>query len=519
MALDWHNFQIQFACISVDQMNTAKGTKAQPRRAGRRLYDRLRAQIAGGSLAPGAALPSTRALALEWGISRTTVTAVYEQLAAEGYLDTSARTRARVAAGAASAMPRQAQRQAEAAAPAHLSAYGQRMAAMAWPLPAPASPPKGAVDFVYGALAATDFPTLAWRRAYSAALLRRQPRLSYGAPEGEAALRTALQGYLYRARGLACAAEQILIVHGSQQALDLCARVLVDPGDHAVVEEPCYPAVRHVLQAAGARLLPVPVDEHGLRTDALPVRARTRLAFVTPSHQFPLGGVMPIARRHALLQWAVRRRAYVIEDDYDGEFRYGQRPIDALQSLDGAGTVIYVGTFSKALSPQLRLGYMVLPPALVDVFRRAKRVTDRHAPTLDQQALAALIESGAYERHIRRMRREHERRRDRLLQAIAQHLPPWAGAVVEGAAAGLHLILWLRGLPARHEAALIARARALGVVAYPVAPLYTAAVGQGGCAGLVLGYASLTLVQIERGVRLLAAALGESGPPARARAG
>lgn len=507
-------------------MNTASRTGrtgAGPARTGRRLYEQLRAQIAGGGLAPGAALPSTRTLALEWGISRTTVTAVYEQLAAEGYLDTSARTRARVAAGAASAMPtppRQAQRQAEAAAPAHLSAYGQRMAVLAWPLPT--STPKGAVDFVYGALAATDFPTLAWRRAYSAALLRRQPRLSYGAPEGEAALRTALQGYLHRARGLACAAEQILIVHGSQQALDLCARVLIDPGDHAVVEDPCYPAVRHVLQAAGARLLPVPVDEHGLRTDALPARARTRLAFVTPSHQFPLGGVMPIARRHALLQWAARRGAYVIEDDYDGEFRYGQRPIDALQSLDGAGTVIYVGTFSKALSPQLRLGYMVLPPALVDVFRRAKRVTDRHAPTLDQLALAALIESGAYERHIRRMRREHERRRERLLQAIAQHLPPWAGAVVEGAAAGLHLILWLRGLPARHEAALIARARALGVVAYPVAPLYAAPAGQGGCAGLVLGYASLTLAQIERGIRLLAAALGEmgqSGPPARSRPG
>jgi len=499
-------------------MNTANGTGAQPRRTGRRLYERLRAQIAGGGLAPGAALPSTRTLALEWGISRTTVTAVYEQLAAEGYLDTSARTRARVAAGASTA-PRPAQPQ-EAAAPARLSAYGQRMAALAWPLPAPTQGKE--IDFVYGALAATDFPTLAWRRAYSAALLRRQPRLSYGAPEGEAALRTALQGYLHRARGLACTAGQILIVHGSQQALDLCARVLIDPGDHAVVEDPCYPAARHVLQAAGARLLPVPVDEHGLRTDALPARARTRLAFVTPSHQFPLGGVMPIARRHALLQWAMRRRAYVIEDDYDGEFRYGQRPIDALQSLDGAGTVVYVGTFSKALSPQLRLGYMVLPPALVDVFRRAKRVTDRHAPTLDQLALAALIESGAYERHIRRMRREHERRRERLLQAVAQHLPPWAGAVVEGAAAGLHLILWLRGLPVRHEAVLIARARAQGVAVYPVAPLYAAASGWGGSAGLVLGYASLPLAQIERGIRLLAAALGEmgeSGPPARARAG
>ena len=249
------------------------------------------------------------------------------------------------------------------------------MVLSALPADAPA-----AIDFLYGAIAARDFPALAWRRAYLAALLSPPSRLYYAPPEGDAALRRALQGYLGRARGLRCDAEQIVIVHGSQQAIDLCARVLLDPDDAFVFEDPGYLMARRCFEATGARLLPVPVDAHGLDTDRLPRDGRIRLAYVTPSHQFPLGGTLPIARRQALLQWARRQRAWVVEDDYDGEFRYGQRPIDALQSIDTEGRVIYVGTFSKALSPQMRLGYLVLPPALVPAFRQAKRLTDRHAP-------------------------------------------------------------------------------------------------------------------------------------------
>ena len=363
------------------------------------------------------------------------------------------------------------------------------------------------IDFLYGAVAARDFPALVWRRAYLAALLNPQQRLYYAAPEGDASLRRALQGYLGRARGLHCSAEQIVVVHGSQQAIDLCARLLLDAGDAFVFEDPGYLMARRCFEATSATLLPVPVDSHGLDTAHLPQDERARLAYVTPSHQFPLGGTLPIARRQELLRWARQHRAWVIEDDYDGEFRYGQRPIDALQSIDAEGRVIYVGTFSKALSPQLRLGYVVLPHALVPAFRQAKRLTDRHAPVLEQRALAALIDSGAYERHVRRIRRENERRRAALLEAVARHLPQ--STRVEGAAAGLHVVLWLPFLRTRDEAALVDAARRHGVGVHPVSGLY--ALPQAGRrlrpAGLIIGYASLTVDQIRQGLRALAHAI------------
>ncbi len=353
-------------------------------------------------------------------------------------------------------------------------------------------------------MASRDFPALAWRRAYQAELLRHQHSLRYIPPEGDPALRRAIQGYLRRARGLACDAGQIVVVHGSQQGIDLCARLLLDAGDAFVFEEPGYLMARRCFEATGAELRAVPVDAQGLDTARLPQDGRVRLAYVTPSHQFPLGGVLPIGRRMELLQWAQRHRAWIVEDDYDGEFRYGQRPIDALQSIDADGRVIYMGTFSKALSPQLRLGYLVLPPELVAVFRQAKRMADRHAPVLEQRTLAALIDSGAYERHVRRTRREHERRRTALLDAIARHLP--ADAWLAGTAAGLHAVLWLPCLRPQDEPAVVAAARAQGVGVYPVSPLFAAP--QRGQprrpGGLMLGYASLTAEQIEQGVKILA---------------
>ncbi len=470
---------------------------------GQRIYHKLRSQIADGTSPAGSRLPSTRALAAEIGVSRTTVTAVYEQLAAEGYLETSPRAKARVATGVTPALaaPRKenpARREART-----LSAFGRRVAGFA--IPASLDTERPPLDFLYGSLASTDFPTLAWRNAYSKALLKRQPPLSYADPQGEAELRTELRGYLRRARGLICDPDQIVIVHGSQQGIDLCARVLIDPGDHVVIEDPCYRMARLAFEAAGATLLDVPVDEHGLVTDRLPSDRRIRLAYVTPSHQFPLGAVMSIGRRHRLLAWASRRGAYLIEDDYDGEFRYGVRPIDALQSTDTFGAVIYVGTFSKSLSPQLRLGYLVLPPSLVSVFRSAKGVTDRHAPRRDQLALASLIHTGVYERHIRRVRREHERRRTMLLQALARYLPK--EVEIEGAEAGLHLVLWWKHLPKRDEQRLAAAARENGVGIYPISSLYVddKEHRRHNCAGVILGYASLTPEQIERGVQTLKA--------------
>jgi GntR family transcriptional regulator / MocR family aminotransferase len=472
---------------------------------GRRIYDLLRAQIADGTLAAGAPAPSTRALAADLGVSRTTVTAAYEQLAAEGFLVTSAGRVARVAIPPLP-MPFTSTRTARASGetPA-LSRYGRRVAQM--PAPVLPRPSPARIDFLYGAVAAHDFPALVWKRAWQAELQNQRESLYYVAPEGDAALRRALQAYLGRARGLVCEAEQIVVVSGTQQAIDLCARLLLDPGDAFVFEEPGYLIARHAFEAAGGRVLPVAADEHGLDTRMLRADEPARLAYVTPSHQFPLGGVLPVGRRLELLEWARAQNAWIVEDDYDGEFRYGQRPIDALQSIDSHGRVIYIGTFSKALSPHLRLGYLVLPHQLVAVFRQAKRLSDRHAPVIEQRALASLIEGGAYERHVRRVRREYEKRRAALLDAIAQCLP--ASARATGTAAGLHVVLWLPFVASKHEAALVAAANASGVGVYPVSPLYAApdASSRGRGAGLILGYASVTAEQIWQGMQTLAAVI------------
>ncbi|WP_454712069.1 MocR-like pyridoxine biosynthesis transcription factor PdxR [Cupriavidus nantongensis] len=482
------------------QLDQPAGSRPGAAGAGRRIYDLLRAQIADGTLPPGAPAPSTRGLAAELGVSRTTVTAAYEQLAAEGFLVTARGRAARIASPLAASTPAMPAAARPATAEPVLSRQGRRVAAMALPAPPP-EPVR--FDFLYGAVAWRDFPALAWRRAWQAELLRQQDSLCYAAPEGEASLRRALQGYLRRARGLACDAGQIVVVHGSQQAIDLCARLLLDDGDAFAFEDPGYLMARRCFEATGAGCVPVPVDGHGMDAASLPADGRVRLAYVTPSHQFPLGGVLPIGRRQALLDWARRHDAWIVEDDYDGEFRYGQRPIDTLRAIDTDGRVIYVGTFSKALSPQLRLGYLVLPPQLVPVFRQAKRLADRHAPVLEQRVLAALIDSGAYERHVRRMRRENERRRAALLDGIARHLPD--DAEVSGTAAGLHVVLWLPSLRPQDEPALVAAARRQGVGVYPVSALYARPHGPGRprAAGLVLGYASLTTAQIEQGVRVL----------------
>lgn len=475
----------------------------------RGIYEMLKSQIVEGELGGGAHLPSSRALAFDLGVSRTTVTAVYEQLAAEGYIDTSQGARSRVAAG----LTPFSQTVAVAAEPKgrlspelRLSAYGRRATEIAPTLPQVAATARSGINFLYGALSSADFPALAWRKAYNKVSLQRQDRLYYAPAEGELELRTELQGYVRRARGLICDVEQIHIVNGAQQAIDLCARMLVDPDERVVMEEPCYQLARQAFEAVGGRIVATPVDEQGLVTQCLP-KERAALAYVTPSHQFPLGGVMPIARRLELLTWAEGNSSWIIEDDYDSEFRYGLRPVDTLKSIDEVGAVIYVGTLSKALSPQMRIGYMVLPPQLVAPFRQAKRLTDRHTPRMEQVVLASMIRSGAYERHVRRSRRKNERRRTALLQAIKAYLP--ANTQVEGAASGLHLVLWFVDLQVQDEVTLVAQARDESVGVWPISPMYAGSglLRKRNCAGLVLGYAGLEPVEIELGIRKLATAL------------
>ncbi len=465
----------------------------------RRIVAAIRDQIHAGTYRAGDKLPSTRAFAAEWGASRTTVTAAYGQLIAEGYLTSSPGARASVAAGLvdAAALPQPAR-----AAPRRLSAFAERVAA--FPPPPVAAPPRLA-DFRYGDLSAGDFPVLAWRRALNAATLKRGTRLRYDDPRGSVALRSALQGYLWRARGIRCDPDDIVVVNGSQQGLDLCARLFLDPGAAFVMENPGYVLARHAFLAAGGQAVAVPVDAEGLATDRLPP---ARLAYVTPSHQYPLGAVLSASRRRALVAWAVGQDACIVEDDYDGEYRHDVAPIPPLRIL-APDHVVYVGTLSKTLSPTLRLGYLVVPPALRRLFAEAKRLTDRHTPLPEQEALADLLASGAYERHVRAVRKRNAERRAILLDELTA---AFGRAVrIAGAETGLHVVAWFDGIASDREAALAAAARAAGIGLYPVSPLYDPAGPVPAQAGFVMGYAALDPAALRRGVAALARVIVDFG--------
>ena len=466
----------------------------------RQIYEALREQILGGIYETGSALPSSRGLANELGVSRTTVTVAYEQLAAEGFIEVHQGARPRVAR---SLIGQEMSRiPPKRVAPVHLSAYGKRLRATPpWPdyLPDPLK-----VDFRYGDLAPSDFPALVWKRAMNEAMAQRPTRLAYADPRGSRRLRQALQGYLWRARTVSCDLEQIFIVNGSQQGLDLSARLLLDPADRFVIEDPCYRMARQVFASTGASPIPVVVDEGGMKTELL-AGIKARLAYVTPSHQFPLGGVMPIARRHQLLEWARSNDAYVIEDDYDSEYRYDINPVPPLHSLENHGAVIYLGTISKTLSPMLRIGYLVIPPELQDVFATAKQFTDRHSPVAEQDALASLIESGGYEWHVRRVRRLNGERRKSLLTALQRSFGDQID--VQGAEAGLHVVVWFSKMPRSGETMLIETARSAGLGLHPISPLYEPQAGEDrpDRLGLVMGYSALSNRQIEKGIEILRA--------------
>ena len=477
-----------------------EGRKSKHRTAmgARQIYEAIRDQILGGAYEQDGLLPSSRAHAAELAVSRTTVTAAYEQLAAEGFIDIRPGARPRVAYSILKQAPSAGAQIPPG--PVRLAAYGQRLAAFPRRTREPSR--KLIADFHYGDLASSDFPTLAWKRAVIAAITRRSMPLSYDHPCGLRPLRAALQRYLWRARMLRCELDQIVVVNGSQQGLDLCARLLLDPGDRFVIEDPCYAMARRIFAATGASPISIEVDGAGLNTERLG-KTKAQLAYVTPSHQFPMGAVMPMGRRHQLLAWARRASAYVIEDDYDSEYRYDINPVPPLYGLGDAGNVIYLGTVSKTLSPTLRIGYLVVPPQLVDVFAAAKQLMDRHTPVFDQEALASLIESGVYERHIRAVRRRNGQRRATLLKALAREFGDQVA--IEGADAGLHIVVWLKTAPQAMESTIIKRARAMGLGIYPVSPLFDpqSEAPRPNMVGLLMGYASLDERQIERGIQLL----------------
>ena len=475
----------------------------------RQIYEALKAGIREGKYRPGTRLPSTRALCSDLGVSRNTVMSAYEQLLAEGYAVS--RERATTVVADVVAPRRAAAAAAEGSAasvpPPRISAWADRLTRD------PSMPPAGSytnrpgvrIDFRYGRPAVDEFPLDIWRRLLAAHATRpARDSLGYAPPAGHAPLREALAEYLNRARGLHCDAEQIVIVNGSQQGIDLATRVLLDPGDAAVVEEPHYTGATVPIEAIGVRLIHVATDAQGLDTAQLPASSqRARLAYVTPCHQFPSGVIMPLERRLALLDWAARTDAWIVEDDYVSEFRYEGSPIEALQALDRHGRVIYIGTFAKTLFPALRLAYLVLPRALVRPFVAAKWVADRFSTLLPQAALAQFIASGQFERYLRRAGLRNAAKRRTLIGALQQHF----GERIEiaGENTGVHLVVWFKDVRPQQLDALIGRAAQAGVGLYSVAPYYATPPAR---AGLLFGYASLSESDIRTGVRKLASLLG-----------
>jgi GntR family transcriptional regulator / MocR family aminotransferase len=476
----------------------------------------LRGMIQEGVLPFDARLPPTRELARDFGCSRNIVLLAYEQLVLEGYLVS------RQGAGTfvAPAWPRASGHTKTAAANrapevARLSQRGRQSVEVAeHARSVMARRYQGLrIDFMYGLCEPDPRVTVRLRSAFHAAL-RGGHAFRYGPPAGDPELRQQLADRIRAARGIASTPDQIVVTSGTQQALDICVRLLLDPGDHIVVEDPGYTSAFAVFAAAGAKLIRVPVDEHGLDPSKLPNRGPIRAIYVTPSHQFPTGAVMPAARRHALIDWARRRGAYVIEDDYDGEFRYVGRPIAALAGLEAAGAVIYSGTFAKSLFPSLRLGYLAVPSSLARAVANGKWLCDLSSSGLLQRTLAQLMATGEYDRHIRRMQKRYRERRHVLLSAVKQLLG--ADATVEGSAAGLHVVVWLPNLPHHRVNAVIESCAARGVGVYSIAGHYHRPLTR---AGLVLGYGLTDVAQIQLGIKVLADVYGEAAHLKRRRPG
>lgn len=464
----------------------------------RQVYSALREAILTGSFRVGDRLPSTRDLAEQLGVSRTVVLAAYDQLLAEGFAEGRRGSGTYVASGIGGTATQS--RRAEQSAKLRLARFGSAAAAASSTVSVPRVRQRPLpYDFAYGRSDVELFPLEMWRRI----LLRcaRKMPLSgfdYGPASGNVALREAISIHLRRSRAVACDPSQIVIVNGSQQGLDLIARVLIERGDRVVIEDPGYQGTTEVLRAAGAHLLPASVDRDGLNPARLPAGAR--VAFVTPSHQFPTGAILSLARRLALLEWAKRANTVLVEDDYDGEFRYEGQPVESLQGLDREGRVVYLGTFSRTIFPSLRVGYLIAPAQLVPAFTGAKWLADRQTATLEQQALAEFISSGLYERYLRRVRRRNAARRAALLDAIETHL----GDCVEvtGDGAGAHVALWPRRRI--NEDALIADAASRGVRIYGMSRYFQRRPSR---PGFILGYSRTTEREIREGIRRLGESL------------
>lgn len=463
----------------------------------RQLYDGYRDAILEGRLRPGQRLPSTRTLASDLQISRIPVVTAFEQLVAEGYVES------RVGAGSfvSSALPdhmraRADQRPSNGAAP---RGGPRRIPRERWPITeAPWLECSGA--FRVGQPALDEFPAEVWTRlvARRARLLPRR-QMTYGDAMGFGPLREVLADYLRTVRSMRCTAEQIMIVSGSQQALAVAGRALLEQGDEVWLEEPGYPGARDALTLVGARRIGVPIDDEGLDVAAGIARCpNARAVYITPSHQYPLGMIMSAPRRLQLLDWARRRGAWLFEDDYDGEYRYDNQPIASLHSLDTDQRVLYIGTFSKVLFPALRVGYLVMPPDLIARFRQVRDAMDIFPAPLYQAVLHDFLREGHFARHLRRMRAVYAERRRVLVSSIEREF----GDTVQiaGDRAGMHLVMLLPPDLRDHDIAVRAARRGLSVI-----PLSSCYEGSRSRPGLVLGYGPTRAGEIPDAVRRLKA--------------
>ena len=447
----------------------------------KQLYQQIREHVLSGKLLAHSRLPSVRELASELATSRNTVEGAYQELFAEGYLYSQPRSGYFVSAldPGTSTPP--------LSSPAGQVALRPRPAA------------RFAYDFHPARLDPESFPLALWRKCFIDSLRESSRELThYGDPQGEWGLRAALQSYLERSRGVVCAPEQIIICAGLQQSLDIVARLLKK--DHAVlaIENPGYPLPRAVFSNHGYQVVPIPVGPGGLELGLLK-ESQSTVAYVTPSHQLPLGYVMPVAQRLTLIEWAEAGGKMIIEDDYDSELRYHGKPIPSLQGLRPRGNIIYSGTFSKVLSPALRVSYLVLPPSLLASYHDLFRHYFTTVPLLEQRTLAKFMEAGHWERHIRRMRTLYKKKHDILLRAIDQHFG--RRGVVVGQGAGLHVILQLAATT-RSEAELIESARQQGIQLLPMTDFYNP--GAPDATMLLLGFGGLSASEIETGIAHLA---------------
>ena len=467
------------------------------------IYAALRTEILEGRLRPGSRLPSSRDLASQYRLSRGTIVTAFEQLKSEGYIEGTIGSGSYVS----KVLPEQLLKVTTARAELHtfrngtrrtqrnLSEYARRLR---W------FPPLELRSraFLPNVPALDLFPTTLWAQIAARRFRMATAALLLGCdPLGYRPLREAIADYLRTSRGVRCSFEQVVIVSGVQEALDLTVRLFLNPGDRLCMENPGYIGASCVFEAIGAQVVPAPVDDDGMVLDNRSVRG-ARLIYVTPGHQFPLGVTMSLPRRLHLLELAEKSDALIFEDDYDSEYRYSGRPMPALQGLDRAGRVLYAGTFGKTLFPSLRLGYLVVPTDLVSVFQSAKAVTNRHAPLLDQVVLCDFISEGHFGRHLRRMREVYSERLSVLLESARQKLDGLLE--VSNIEAGLQTVGWLDARIDDEAAVKAAAARQVEVV-----PLSRYDRGQPKRKGLQLGFAASIPNEIRRGVRELAIALEE----------